>query len=73
MEMRIEEKRMRGPRSGRMFYQASSWLPAHWLLLVNTLLGALVGVAVLVPVLYAMGATAVARRAPPRLALPSPA
>jgi uncharacterized membrane protein len=37
-------------------------LQVHWLLLVNLLLGALIGVAALVPLLYALGAMEVASR-----------
>lgn len=40
----------------------AAWLRRHWLLLLNLLLEAFVGVALLVPVLYAMGAVSVARR-----------
>jgi uncharacterized membrane protein len=62
MEMRFEKQQVRAPWLGRALTQAASWLLAHWLLLINALLGALVGVAVLVPVLYALGATVLASR-----------
>lgn len=38
------------------------WLRRHWLLLVNSVLGAFVGLALLVPMLYALGATDVGSR-----------
>lgn len=39
---------------------AGRWLRRHWLLLINAVLGAFVGIALLVPVLYALGADGVA-------------
>jgi hypothetical protein len=39
-----------------------AWLGAHWLLLVTLLLGAPIGVAALVPLLFALGAMEVASR-----------
>lgn len=39
---------------------AEGWLRRHWLLLINAALGAFVGIALLVPVLYALGADGVA-------------
>lgn len=40
----------------------AAWLRRHWLLLVTVFLGAFVGLAVLVPVFYALGWQGIARR-----------
>ena len=56
MKTLVEPQQPLGRRMRRSLGLASSWLLAHWLLLLSVAVGTLVGVAVLVPLLYAAGA-----------------